>query len=274
MRLLCETTDYTETIGIAKGLSGTYEGDVTFHSFWSGEFSEKHLMSIQSCYHFNVCGRKNRKIIVWVEQNTSNEWNDRIRDYAELREFNYSEESKNTHMFDIPTSGLWSPYYADVIRCLLLYKYGGCWFDLDVFFLRSFDPLFSNYPDDILVYRWSTENYPNNAIFISLHPFSEKMKKNNEYLIQRGRGWGFQGADLTFDLPLDMLILPCSWFDAGWISNPYEMTFNDFFDKTARTVSLKRFFSGAFCYHWHNKWNNTIEPSSIARQLYSQLEYS
>jgi hypothetical protein len=231
-------------------------------------------MSILSCYHFNVRGHANRKIIVWVEKNIPNEWNDRILKYADIRVFNYSEERKDTPMIDVNTFNPAPSFYSDVVRYTLLYKYGGCWFDLDILFLRSFDPLFVNYPNDILVYTWENQPYPNGAVYISLTPRSEKMKANIEFIGKRGRGWGFQEANLTFDLPLDMLVLPCSWFDAGWISNPYEMTFNDFFDKTARAVSLKRFFSGAFCYHWHNKWNNTIEPSSIARQLYSQLEYS
>lgn len=272
MRLLCNTTDYTETIEIAKGLSGTYDGDVIFHAFWSGDLTEKHLMSIQSCYHFNVRGRTNRKIIVWVEQRSPNEWNDRIREYADIRAFNYIEEQKDTPMDGVNTFNTYASFYSDVVRYTLLYKYGGCWFDLDVFFLRSFDPLFVNYPNDILVYTWENQQYPNGAVYISLAPRSEKMKLNIEFIRRRNMGWGFQESDLTFNLPLDMLVLPCSWFDPAWISNPYEMTLADFFSETARAASLKRFFSGAFCYHWHNRWHEAIHDTSIARQLYEQLE--
>lgn len=272
MRLLCNTTDYAQTIEIAKGLSGTYDGDVTFHSFWNGVFSEKHYMSIRSCYHFNVSGRTNRKIIVWVEKNIPNEWNDRISKYADIRVFNYTEERKDTPMSDVNKFNPSPSFYSDVVRYTLLYKYGGCWFDLDVFFLRSFDPLFVHYSNDILVYTWENQSYPNGAIYISLIPRSEKMKLNIEFIRNRGRGWGFQEADLTFNLPLEMLVLPCSWFDPAWISNPYEITLAEFFDNSGRTISLKRFFSGAFCYHWHNKWNQPIHDSSIGRQLYTQLE--
>jgi len=272
MRVLCPTTDYSQTIDVAKGLSGNHDKDVIFHSFWCGQFSEKHLMSIQSCYHFNVRERANRKIIVWVEQHIPNEWDDRIRQYADIQSFNYVEERKDTPMSEVNTFNTSPSFYSDVVRYTLLYKYGGCWFDLDIFVLRSFDPLFATYPNEVLVYTWENQPYPNGAIYISLIPRSEKMKSIIDFIRQRGRGWGFQEADLTFNLPLDMLVLPCSWFDPGWITNPYEITLAGFFDETARTVSLKRFFSGAFCYHWHNKWTQTIHPSSIARQLYSQLE--
>ena len=98
----------------------------------------------------------------------------------------------------------------------------------------------------------------------------ELMKKNIEFIIQCNRGWGFQEAQLTYDLPLDMLVLPCSWFDADWIDNPYNIdgyNFDNFFKNTDKQYNFDNFFSGSFCYHWHNKWNNTVEDNSIIIQL-------
>ena len=95
-------------------------------------------------------------------------------------------------------------FYSDVVRYLLLHNYGGTWFDLDCFILRSFDPIFSNFENEICVYQWENQNYPNGAIFVSLEPRSEKMRKNIEFIIQRNRGWGFQEAGLTYDLPLSV----------------------------------------------------------------------
>ena len=49
-------------------------------------------------------------------------------------------------------------YYSDVVRYLLLYNYGGCWFDLDCFILRSFDPIFKNfYENEICVYQFKSK---------------------------------------------------------------------------------------------------------------------
>ena len=45
------------------------------------------------------------------------------------------------------------------------------------------------------------------------------MKKNIEFIINRNRGWGFQEAELTYELPLDLLVLPCNWFDPIWLLN-------------------------------------------------------
>ena len=89
-------------------------------------------------------------------------------------------------------------FYSDVVRYLLLYNYGGIWFDLDCFFLRNFDPLFYNFKNEICVYQWENQYYPNGAIFISLQPKCEKMKKIIDFIINRGWGWGFQEAKLTY----------------------------------------------------------------------------
>ena len=66
-------------------------------------------------------------------------------------------------------------FYSDVVRYLLLYNYGGVWFDLDCFILRNFDPIFSNFENEICVYQWENQYYPNGAIYISLEPNSLKM---------------------------------------------------------------------------------------------------
>jgi hypothetical protein len=58
------------------------------------------------------------------------------------------------------------------------------------------------------------------------------MKDNIEFIINRNRGWGFQEAQLTYDLPLDMLVLPCSWFNGDWITNPYNIGTEKFFEKS------------------------------------------
>jgi hypothetical protein len=270
MKLLTVETDYDKTIGLAKELNGSYDKPVIFHAYWHGTLNEKHFMSIKSCWFFNIKKYANRKIILWLENNSSNEWNEKILEFAEVKSFVIDTELKNTFMEDVKFNRDRIPYYADMIRNLLLYKYSGCWFDLDVFFLRDFSPLFSEYENEILVYQWEVQNYPNNAIYISLVPENIKMKSNIEFIMQRNRGWGFQQAELTYDLPLDILVLPCSWFDAGWVMG---IRFEDetFFLSSDKTHTFENFFNGAFCYHWHNRWNNHIHETSTIRQLYCQL---
>lgn len=270
MKLLISKTDYTETINIAINLQGEYSKSVIFHCYWHGILNEKHLYTILSCYYFNVY-RNKHKIILWLENNTPNEYNTEIEKYAEIRYFYLASEKISTGFLENYEFKFGRvshiAHYSDFVRNLLLYNYGGIWFDLDCFVLRNFDPIFSNFENEICVYQWENENYPNNAIFMSLHPKSEKMKKNIEFIVERNYGWGFQEAHLTYDLPLDMLVLPCSWFNADWINNPYNIGFDNFFKNTDKQYNFDNFYSGSFCYHWHNKWNKNIDDNSIIMQL-------
>jgi len=267
MKLLADNTDYTETIAMAQDLSGDYTKSVQFHCYWNGNLNEAHLYSILSCYYFNV--RKNKhKIILWLENNVPNHYNTEIEKYAEIRLFSYTDEKNACFLKNMDLNyNKKISYYSDVVRYILLYNYGGVWFDLDCFILRSFDPIFYNFENKICVYTWENNIYPNGAIYISLEPRSETMKNIIEFIVKRSQGWGFQEARLTFDLPLDLLVLPCSWFDAGWINNPFLFHFNNFFDPTDKQYDFDNFFKGAFCFHWHNNWNKKIDASSAVSQL-------
>jgi hypothetical protein len=269
MKLLLNTTDYKETINSAINLLGEYSKTVIFHCYWNGVLNEKHLYSILSCYYFN-CYKNKHKIILWLENNRPNQYNTEIEKYAEIRYFSISYEIKETNF--VPSNVKYNRNniaygYSEVVRYLLLYNYGGLWFDLDCFFLRNFDPLFYNFENEICVYQWENQNYPNCAIFISLEPKCEKMKKNIQFIIERNRGWVLQEASITYELPLDMLVLPCSWFDASWLPNPYNIGTENFFEYTGINYHFDNFFKGSFCYHWHNKWNKKIEDNSIFIQL-------
>ena len=155
--------------------------------------------------------------------------------------------------------------YADFIRLLLLYNYSNSvWFDLDVFFLRNFDPLFYKFEDDICVYQWENQNYPNNAIIIGLK--SLKLKSIIDFFQKQKTGWRTQ-SNCTYDSSIDMLVLPCSWFDSSWIQNPLNLDINTFFNETDKIYNFDNFFKGAFCYHWHNKWKKPIHENSIIMQL-------
>lgn len=205
---------------------------------------------------------------MWLENNTPNDINKEISKYCEIKQYSLlNEKAKSEFLINYNYKFKSITFYSDFVRVLLLYNYRGCWFDLDCFILRSFDPIFKNYETEICVYQWENQNFPNNAIFISLEPKSLKMKNNINFIINRNRGWGFNEAQLTYNLPLEMLILPCSWFDGNWIKNSYNINPSNIFNNTEKEYTFENFFNGAFCYHWHNKWNTPINNNSIIKQL-------
>jgi hypothetical protein len=261
MKLLVDYIDFDKTINIARNMNEIYDKSVIFHCFWHGDLNEKHLYSIKSCYYFNVY-KKKHKIILWLEKTIPNKYLFEIQNYAEIKFFFQEFEKSKIGLDDYNPFFIYKPYYSDFVRSLLLYNYGGCWFDLDCFFLRSFDPLFYHYDKEICLYTWGNINIPNNAIYISLIPKSVKMGRNMEFIINYNKGWGFKQANLTFDLNIDMLILPCSWFDPLFIREC-----PDIFEHTDNKYNFDNFFNGCFCYHWHNQWDRKIEENSIISQL-------
>jgi hypothetical protein len=168
MKVLYNNTEFKDTLKIALDLSGQYNKSIIFHCYWNGELNEKHLYSILSCYYFNVYNNKH-KIILWLENNTLNKYNKEIEKYAEIRYFSLNDEINKTNFInnDFYYKKELS-FYSDVVRYLFLYNYSGVWFDLDCFFLRTFNSLFYNFEKEICVYEWEKKNYPNGAIFISL----------------------------------------------------------------------------------------------------------
>jgi hypothetical protein len=267
--------DYAATVPLAAALPDVpYGGNVTFFAYWNGQLSSKQLASVQSCYLFNVKGRAGRKIVVWLENNEPNEFNSLIAQFAELVPFDETRVVANTplegHTYHPYRQYL--SYYSDMVRYALLYKYGGVWFDLDVLFLRSLDPVLSAFGKDVCVYAWEYQPYPNNALYISLTPQDSRLKVVIDWYICKRSGFGFQGNNSYAD-PLDLLVLPCAWFDPGWVRCPPSCPgFDEFMAESAKSVSLATFCPGVFAYHWHNRWNVVPHSSSPFVQLSGEIE--
>lgn len=282
MKLVVEHTNYEKQIQLAAKLrenNTVYEGDVIFHAFWCGEITEKHLISIRSCHRFNVLDSKgsrriNRRIIQWMEQSSiSDALREEIERFATIKQFDFKKEINGTLMADFRPKHDGIPFYADLVRLILLYNYGGCWFDLDIFFLKNVDPVFAEYADQICMYQWEAQNYPNNAIFFSLQPQSPALMRTMESIRRKGNGWGCQEAKLLYsDESLEITVLPVAWFDPSWIKNSINFHFNDFFKAQGKRWDFTSFFPNSFAYHWHNKWNDPIELGSACQQLNAILK--
>jgi len=281
MKLLIDkNSGYKQQLEFLNTIEGNYDGHVIFHCYWNGILNEKHLISIRSCYYFNIYKRTNKKIILWIENNTSNKFNLEISKYCEIKLFDISNEVRNTFLQDkkinyVGGSAGGLSEKANFYRLVLLYNYGGCWFDLDIFFLRNFEPLFSTFKNTNLLYQWEYRNYPNNGICISLEINNANIKNTIEFIINRDNGWGFQRAKLTYDLPLDITVLPCITFDPGWINSDFskrDQWSNIFFDESRyKGINLESFYKGCFAYHWHNRWNRKIHDNSIIRKLDNEI---
>ena len=281
VKLFVQDISRDDSIRMARELDRVYDSSIIFHCYWkkagNGGLSEKHLYSILSFWHFNVRNNKH-KIVLWLEDTEQNEYAEQIQQYAEIRQFDMAEQTKGTFLedfaFDYPEKsgkkgGSKAKRHSDYVRLVLLYNYGGCWFDLDCFCLRSWDPLFSAFPDQLCFYYMQTHEgsaIANNAVVLSLQPKLPMTEGFIKFLAKRNKSWGYAENGLNANnISCDALILPIEWFDPSYgQATGYA---NGFFTDTNKEWSFDNFYHGTFCHHWHNSWRAEIKETSICAQL-------
>jgi hypothetical protein len=132
---------------------------------------------------------------------------------------------------------------------------------MDMVVLRDLSPL---YPYDFL-YQWgsagTTHQEPDLMINGAIMGFSagnEKLKHILQTLavthpIANSFCWGKDLYGRTLDA--NTFVFPCNWFNTEW--GPAIPL--DGFKKSEQSDKL---YSGAFTWHWHNRWDDTIEKDS------------
>lgn len=249
-----------------------------YHTVWFGPLNAKTLTSVKSCYYYNVrmAGNKaasDREIWLWVDhidQAQKDPLYQNFSQYVHWKEYDFEYERvgspvENWHPRHAVNR---KPFMADLARDIFLYKYGGFYFDMDLITLRSWDPLLKEYPDQMLAYAWERQNYPNNAFLYSpaKHPtllalFNFMMKKNCDT-------FGFQACKLAYDTDVPLTVLPCRWFDDGWMEGPEK--YSSFFADQTETSDWS--IPGAFGFHWHNQWDTVIHPRSKFAQFKRKID--
>lgn len=237
-----------------------------FHCFWKGKISDLHLMSLDSLHKTHP----NSKIILWttnaLEAQGSYSWikiKKLLKDKIELIEVNknhfdnanasilYSKYSMLTMNDPNPTRYNHNIAYAsDIIRFVVLYIYGGIWFDLDVYFLKDFNSIKLNR----YVSQWGTDMCGNAAIL--------RLEKGHD-LIQKVVGKYerpfYPTSTFKLENDLDLTILPSTLFDILWRGVnfiPDNIQFKDL-DEFFIVEELK-LPNEIYAYHWHNRWNKEL----------------
>ena len=129
-----------------------YPPDVTLFHIYTEVRTDKELECIKSflaTQNLEKC-----KLIIWSDYDIND--NDLIqpyKEYLDLRLWDAKEEAKGTILEGIPhLDAMDDKHYlqSDLLRILVLYKYGGVWIDMDIIFLRDFKPLL----DQEYMYQW------------------------------------------------------------------------------------------------------------------------
>ncbi|WP_052496160.1 glycosyltransferase [Pedobacter lusitanus] len=153
----------------------THKEQITYHCYWHGNIGRKQAFSIKSFLCTQDLTRC--RVILWLDADNgyhNHEKNPILKEILHLIEvkiYDPYQEIKNTpwknkkELVNEPEN---LAKRSDAFRFLILYKYGGVYFDLDVMFLKDFSSLL----ESEFCYAWETQPYANSAI-LSLKSKSE-----------------------------------------------------------------------------------------------------
>jgi len=233
---------------------------IIFHAYWIGMIGEKQIFSINSV----LATQKAAKVILWIDKkswnlNKKNNLLENMRGKIEIVCYDVFKEIKGTpfETLDRLHFSQYSdlPLRADVFRIIILSKYSGVYFDLDIFFLRDISNLCKN----DFIYCWERQPYGNSAV---LHLKSSNLIENIALSIKEINTFIpwilFNYANKNLK---DLFVYPVTFFDPVWrITNEkgylYPIkSFSEFFNNSSNLSTYRDFFPGVYAYHWHNQWN-------------------
>jgi hypothetical protein len=252
-----------------------------FHCGWFGEFGAKGSLSLKSFLATQDLQRV--QLTLWLEQHTSysgyenNIYLKPLLPKIVVRSFDAHREARDTPLAGSPLLDETKTIaWADVFRILVLYKHGGCYFDLDMLFLRDFLELAAVLPQPEFCYQWSAQRHGNSAI-LKLERGSEAVLRTVETAAKR-KSCHPRTLFQMDDTELNLLMLPGPFFDPVWLlrdgkdqsrPSPFS-TFSDFFMPLGPEALRKKFtamadfWESCFCYHWHNQWGAPETGDSLA----------
>ena len=281
------------------------ESKLSFHMFWNGALTQSLILALRS-YLFTQnlqCSR----MILWNEGGKSYKSElsktnfsgssllERYRNVISVKTFNLSYEISltNIHLKKYHNTTLEisrflsnanSVEFSDAVRFILLYNYGGIYLDADVLLLRDFQILYQYE----FAYKWEHLRSINTAV-LRLFPQSylggmihrgaaQQRNASNIYQFYHPHSI----AQYLFQHNFSFSILPCAFFDPLWLPVEGDNVSNTIwrvlelggFDMTFRahgnTVITMDYFSGAFAYHWHNRYNLVAQNGSF---FHSWMDY-
>jgi hypothetical protein len=242
------------------------------HVYWEGMFGRKQWISIKS---FLVTGgglAVGMHPIIWYREG-SIRFHPVVRDQIiqlgiDLRAFNWSHEILGTPFACFPNgppSRGSITKMSDWLRLLLLYRYGGLWFDCDLIFLRSPQEIIQRFGE--FVTQWERQPYTNNCF---MH-FRQKGAVIATLLIAAARTrqpagvWGLRELRLATLLP-GITMIPNTLTEFCWIGENCDTGFIFLSYASLRPRWLK-LFAECIVWHWHNRYNWMIHNTSLFAQV-------
>lgn len=270
--------DFAATLQSNKKISNP-DDPMIFHAYWRADLAPvgpKQLATLRS--FFATQNQNNSIVYLWSNGDLSQsqiikDVQSHVGDRLQTKIYSPHELAKGSPMEDSPhlefkdESGYLD---GDLIRLLVVYRYGGMWFDMDSLFIRDMTPL--------LEHEWLTQwdcylpnSYPFNGAFMR---FNKQSPYLCEMLSELASGplprpgtidWGAYMYYRVYRRLLHHGIRPWSvlpWcFTDPMICSPKNSMPNAFIETDFDKERLLQ----TFAYHWHNQWKK--EPGSLFKFL-------
>ena len=239
-----------------------YPPDVTLFHIYTEVRTDKELECIKSflaTQNLEKC-----KLILWSDYDINdNPLIQPYKKYLDLRLWDAEKEAEGTILEGIPhLKAMDGKHYlqSDLLRILVLHKYGGVWVDMDIIFLRDFKPLL----DQEYMYQWGGDiDFANQgacATVLSGFKGSEFMTKLMQGIIEsrivpETTIWGKDlFASLWRKWP-NFTIFPSPFFNTEWLISKKNVKLSEDVESgwfLNNGVGDKYLFLEAFAWHWHN----------------------
>ena len=269
--------DYEKCLEHLKGLDINVKDNKSnnFH-IYSEIRNRKELLCIKS--YFATQDYKKHKLILWSDYDvTDNELLKPFKEYIDFRIYDPVELSKDTPVegksFINQRDNL---YYlnSDLLRLLCCYKYGGCWIDMDIVFLRDMSCLLK----DEFLYVWGSDlNFEEQGCCGTVMNLKKGSKLGqlfleeiqNSPMVSNSTCWGKSLFGSVYKNKMKFDILPCAYFNTEWGINYKYPGAGDVIEAQWFSKPLENndhLFTSAFTWHWHNsshKKDEIVEDSKF-----------
>jgi hypothetical protein len=270
--------DFAATIQPRKDMQ--YSGEkIIYHAYWRSDLvpmGDKQLATLRS--FFATQDTNSTILYLWSNGDLTDSW-------VVKEILKYEPNRFKTFLYDSKEVAKGSPMESsshldfhddhayldgDLIRLLVLYKYGGMWFDMDSLFVRDMSPLFEHE----WLQQWDCflpNGFPFNGAFMR---FRQNSPYVCEMLAEMANGplprqdnidWGGYMYYRIYRRLLHHGIKP--WAVMPWcftdsvLCAPGNSMPNAFVEADFSTDRLLQ----TFAFHWHNQWNK--KPGSLFRFL-------
>ena len=204
------------------------------------------------------------KLIIWSDYDINdNPLIQKYKKYLDLRLWDAKKEAVGTILEGIPhLDAIDDKHYlqSDLLRILVLYKYGGVWGDMDIIFLRDFRPIL----DQEYMYQWGGDTDFTNqgacATVLSGFKESEFMFKLLEgivdsRIIPATTIWGKDLFATLWKKWPKFTIFPSPFFNTEWLISKKDVKLSEDVESgwfINNGVGDKYLFLESFAWHWHN----------------------